>query len=88
MQPDYTGIAARLRGSISDGWSGDAFAADANNAEEAANALIEARDTIAALLEALIDARDQLGGYEMAANGEYYNDIRINAAITKATGAQ
>lgn len=47
--PDLTGIAVRLRASISDGWSGDAPAADAEIAEEAAKALIDARDCIAAL---------------------------------------
>jgi len=37
------------------------------------------------LLEALIEAREQLQGYASAA-GEYYNSPMINAAIAKATG--
>jgi hypothetical protein len=39
------------------------------------------------LLEALIDARSQLEVYEREATGEAYNDLEINAAIAKATGA-
>jgi hypothetical protein len=50
---DLTGIAVRLRASMSDGWSGDAVAADAEIAEEAAVALIQSRDEIERLLAAL-----------------------------------
>lgn len=39
------------------------------------------------LLEALLEARTQLEGYEEERIGERYNDVRINAAIAKATGA-
>lgn len=38
------------------------------------------------LLEALIDARQQLEAYEQERTGERYNDPSINAAIAKATG--
>ena len=79
---DYTGIAVRLRGSISDGWSCDAAAADANNAEEAAVALIEARDTIADMMEALRKAEGWLA--EWASAEPYIGEIR--AAIAKAEG--
>jgi hypothetical protein len=39
------------------------------------------------LLEALIDAREQLRAYEQAISGEDYNSPAINAAIAKATGS-
>jgi hypothetical protein len=39
------------------------------------------------LLEALLDAREQLRAYEQDASGEDYNSPSINAAIAKATGA-
>jgi hypothetical protein len=38
------------------------------------------------LLEALIYAREQLEAYEHDASGETYNNLKINAAIAKATG--
>lgn len=38
------------------------------------------------LLEALIEARNQLEKYELADSGEDYNSPLINAAIAKARG--
>lgn len=39
------------------------------------------------MLAALIDAKRQLEIYEQEATGETFNDLEINAAIAKATGA-
>ncbi len=38
------------------------------------------------LLEALVYAREQLEAYEHDASGETYNNLKINAAIARATG--
>lgn len=48
MVERFTNVAKRLRGSISDGWTGDAVAADGDNAVEAADALEEAATALLA----------------------------------------
>lgn len=52
--------------------------------EQVANARLIAASP--ELLEALIDARSQLEVYEREATGEAYNDLEINAAISRALG--
>jgi len=63
----------------------DEYAGEEDTVAEANARLIAAAPE---LLEALIEARSQLEEYELAASGEHYNSLQINAAIARALGSE
>jgi hypothetical protein len=75
QQPEALRLADELDGTVKTGYW------------EAAAELRRLHSVNAELLEALEHARERLQGYEFHLNGDYsYIDLKINAAIAKATG--